>query len=41
MNIIEQAIGPGGILIAGITVCLWIWVRDDLPEILRYRRLKR
>ena len=37
----EYAIGKGGIIIIALTVVFWIWVREDLPMLLAYRRLKK
>lgn len=41
MEIVEQTIGTGGILCIALAVVTWIWVRDDLPIILRERRLRK
>ncbi len=41
MGIVEQYFGVGGIVCIAAGICLWIWVRDDLPELLKYLRLRK
>lgn len=41
MGTVEIVIGKGGIFIMASTVVFWIWVRDDLPILLRELRLKK
>ena len=37
----ETLIGTGGIICIALGVVTWIWVRDDLPGLLRERRLRK